>query len=253
MNNSMENTVEYFHIGLADKAVEIECLSRQVFYMCKDYLTKFDEPDILIEQCTRAEIEYERKQAAVTSLKEHSMYMKFSDAYLETLAVYRKICDALIDYDTILIHSAAVAVGDKCWLFLAPSGTGKTTHIRNWLSEIEGAFVVNGDKPLVNVAKKVVYGTPWCGKEGMNTNTTVPLAGLVILERGEENTIESIPFSDAVPSLLRQVYRPDDGAAMAKVLEHIDALKDVPTYRLRCNMDKESALVAYNYLSKGQA
>ena len=64
---------------------------------------------------------------------------KYSDIYLETMAVYRKIEDKLLDYDTILFHGSAVAVDGVGYLFTAKSGTGKSTHTRLWremLSEI---------------------------------------------------------------------------------------------------------------------
>ena len=49
------------------------------------------------------------------------------------------------------MHGAVIRYKGKAYLFTAPSGTGKTTHIRQWLKKAEGTFVVNGDKPLIKV------------------------------------------------------------------------------------------------------
>ena len=93
-----------------------------------------------------------------------------SDSYIESLEVYRKISDGMIDFGIILMHGAAVAVDGKAYIFLARSGVGKTTHIQNWMKVIPVTVVVNGDKPLIDAHAKLVYGTPWCGKESYNTN-----------------------------------------------------------------------------------
>ena len=55
---------------------------------------------------------------------------KYSDIYLETMAVYRKIENKMLDYDTILFQGPAVAVDGAAYLFTAKSGTGKSTHMR---------------------------------------------------------------------------------------------------------------------------
>ena len=53
-----------------------------------------------------------------------------SDRYLEELAVLRKTADNLTDYDTFLMHGAAIAVEHKAYLFTGKSGTG-TDHGRD--------------------------------------------------------------------------------------------------------------------------
>lgn len=170
----------------------------------------------------------------------------YPEDYLETLAVYRQITQKLLDYDILMLHGAANAVDGRCYLFLADSGTGKTTHIRNWLKMIPGTVVINGDKPLIDMHMLDVYGTPWAGKEKYNTNTHAPLAGLVLLERGQNNTITPVSFHEALPGLLAQCHIPDGAAE--KVYPLLGRLKPVPCYRLKCNMEPESALVAYDAL-----
>lgn len=248
-----EKQVEYFKIELAEKNVEIECIHRQVFHMCRDYLAKFDTPDFVVEQSQEA-IEFEREESGKEYTREGKKPVDYSDSYLETLAVYRKIADYMMDYGVILMHAAAIAVDDSCYLFLAKSGVGKTTQIRNWLKVIDGSYVVNGDKPLINVEKRLVYGTPWCGKENMNTNTSVTLAGICILERAdadEDSSIKKMQLADVLPKLMQQIYRPQDAEGTRKVLELVSELKDVPFYKLRCdNRKPESALMAYEYMHK---
>ena len=128
---------------------------------------------------------------------------------------------------------------------MAPSGTGKTTHILNWKKLYPETIIINGDKPLINTETYIVYGTPWCGKEGYNTNTSASLSGIIAIERGEENHIESITFQEMLPVLLQQTYIPKKRELALRAYSLIGCFKEIPCYKLTCNMEEESAWVAY--------
>ena len=152
------------------------------------------------------------------------------------------------------MHGAVIALDDQTsFMFTAKSGTGKTTHIRKWLENAPGAFVVNGDKPLIKIAdtEAIAYGTPWCGKEHLNTNIGVPLRAIVLMERSEDNAIEEITFSQAFPTLLQQTYRPADADKMRKTLSLLSALNGkMKFYRFRFNNLKPDAFrVSYEALT----
>lgn len=105
----------------------------------------------------------------------------------------RKVCDHLAADGFLMVHSSVVAVNDAAIAFVAPSGVGKSTHSLIWTKQIPDSYIVNGDKPLVHLGEKVtVYGTPWCGKEGFNRNTSVPLRALCFLKRSENNALYRI-------------------------------------------------------------
>ena len=237
-----EHLPEFFKIELAGKKIEVNCLYRRVFNQCRDYLAKFDTPDFEVG-ATPEDLASERERSAQEARREGREPTPYADDYLETLAVYRQITQKMLDYGILLLHGAAIAVDGRCYLFLADSGTGKTTHIRNWLKMIPGTVVINGDKPLIDMHTLEVYGTPWAGKEKYNTNTHARLAGLVLLERGQSNEISSVSFHEALPGLLAQCHVPD--GETARVYPLLGRLKDVPCFRLKCNMEPESALVAY--------
>ena len=165
---------------------------------------------------------------------------------LEFCAIQRHIVSLFSGQGVLLFHGSAICVDGRTYIFTAPSGTGKTTHINNWIERIPDTIVVNGDKPLIDVDSKLVYGTPWCGKEGMNTNIAVPLAGIISLERGDSNHIHSITFKEIMPTLIKQCYIPNSKELSIKALKLIGELNSIPYYKLYCNMDKESAEVAYN-------
>lgn len=235
-----------FTVRLADVNIGVVSLHAEVHELCRDYLTS-GEPALSVE-VSKADIDYERKVNIREAEIEGIPVTDYPDSYLETLAVYRKIVGELLDQDIMLMHGAVVAVGESAWLFTAPSGTGKTTHVNLWLDNIPGSYVVNGDKPLIRVGDDpVVYGTPWAGKEGLNKNVGVKLKGIVVLNRGEKNSIEQVSLSDVLPVLIQQSYRPREREGVEKTLSLIQKLsRTTKLYLLRCNMDPEAARTVYN-------
>lgn len=177
----------------------------------------------------------------------------FTDGDLETTSIYRKIGDYLSHHDACVFHGALIERQGVGYLFTAPSGTGKTTHIRNWKKVFPDTKVVNGDKPILRKDSRgiiVGYGTPWCGKEGYNNNTSVPVKAIVVLERGLENSIEELKPIDALEILLAQCHRPDDNMGLKRAMDMcISMCNSVKFYKLSCNMDPSSAQVAYDGIS----
>lgn len=237
-----------FTIRLADKTIEISALHDYVKEYCKDYLTT-GKSDFAVE-ITQADIDYEKEKSQHEDIKKDITVRQFHDDYLETLAVYRKIVEMMIEYDTLLLHGSVIAVDGMGYLFTAKSGTGKSTHTRLWKELFGGrAAIINDDKPLICVSEKVimVYGTPWNGKQRLSINTSVPLKALCILERSEDNRIEEIAVKQAYNMLVQQVYKPNSGEKLIKTLQLIDRLTDrVKLYRLGCNMDISAAKIAYD-------
>ena len=242
-----------FQITLAGQAVGIRSLYDEVFHLCQDYLSEGQEVSFRIET-TPEDIRFEQEKSIREATLEGTPAILYPDPYLETLAVYRKIAVRMPEFDTWLMHGSAVAVGQEAFLFTAASGTGKTTHTRLWLEQIPGAYVVNGDKPLLRMKNGLceVCGTPWSGKENMNRNVTVPLRAICFLYRGTENRIEEISFRDAAPFLLQQSFRSSEPFVMQKTMMLVKRLGNcVRFYRLFCNMEPEAALVSWNGMRPG--
>ncbi len=232
---------------IADKVVEVNSIYAEVHKYCADYQT--DEPADYSVYTTQEDIYFEREKSVHKDEIEGIPTRQFSDSYLEELAVYRKIAEKMIDFDTILFHGSIVALDGVGYLFTAKSGTGKSTHTRLWREYFgDRAVMVNDDKPLLHIAHSdvIAYGTPYNGKHRLGANISVPLKAICILTRSIENHIESITRNQAYTMLLQQVYRPTDVLKMAKTLELVDMLADsVKLYRLGCNMDISAALVAF--------
>lgn len=62
-----------------------------------------------------------------------------------------------------MVHSSAIKYNDKCYLFSADSGVGKSTHTSLW-HKVYGdkVQIINDDKPIIRLEnnKLIVYGSP---------------------------------------------------------------------------------------------
>lgn len=93
---------------------------------------------------------------------------------------------------TLEMHASVIMNGGKGYLFLAKSGTGKSTQSRMWLENIEGSVLLNDDNPIVRVHEDgsiVVYGSPWSGKTPCYKNISCPVGAFVQISRSPENRI----------------------------------------------------------------
>ena len=227
----------------AEIPIRIESLHSAVHTRCAAYADH--APAAFAVSITQADIDFERARAVQPGC---------SDAYLETLAVYRKIAEKMPAYEAFLLHGSAIAVDGAAFIFIAQSGTGKSTHARLWREMLgDRAVMVNDDKPLVRVhpdGTASVYGTPWDGKHHLSRNMAAPVRAICILERSEENRIREIAKEEALPILVRQTYRPFDPEMMTRTLALLDRLR-VPFYRLGCNMDPSAAELSYRTMGGG--
>ena len=241
-----------FQVKLADEIFQIECMFSETKTFLSEYLTCEESESSHAVSVGSEDIRYEQERSRMTAEEEGREEIHWSDAYLEKLAVYRKIAEILPKFGGVLFHGSVIAVDGKGHLFTAISGTGKSTHTRLWREYLgDRAVMINDDKPLICLKDGVVrvYGTPWDGKHHLSMNTSVPLVSIVDLERGEKNHIEKVDPISIYPLLLQQMYRPKDPAALAGSLKILDGImKQVHFYRLKCNMDIEAAKVAFDTL-----
>ena len=237
-----------FNIKLAGKVISASVQYTTTKAFCADYLTEEDaEISVSVEL---SDLLYEEQKAKREREIEGVDFKEPSLQYLETLALYRKIAEALVKYGIILFHGSAISLDGEVYLFTARSGTGKSTHTRLWREVFgERAVMINDDKPLIKIDDSgiFVYGTPWNGKHRLGTNASAPLKAICILERAETNRIKGESKSSVFPEIMSQTYRFSDVFGMKCTLELLDKLlTKTPVYRLGCNMDREAALVSYN-------
>lgn len=229
---------------LADLVVDIQnrhpFLTRQCqLFRCDDSLT----PDMTL-QATDEELQTEARAVGD----------RFSKGYIESICIYRKLCLQMPQFQGLFLHSAVIRVADHGIAFLAPSGTGKTTHTALWqqLPQVE-VTVVNGDKPIVRLYDGVAmaYGTPWAGKENLYRKESVRLTDLCFLERSLDNSCTPLTPEEALRLIVHQVILPKDAANMVQTLELLDRLlRSCRLWQIRCNTDIRAAKTAYDAIMK---
>ena len=227
-----------FTVRIAKTNILIHSVYSGIYNTCRNYLCGTTvKPDIEI-RTDDGMIREEQERA------KQSGEAAYSVKAAERLLVQRKIAEALLDRDTLLMHGAVIAAGNDSYMFTGRSGTGKTTHIQKWLENVRGSFVVNGDKPFVIINGEGAFacGTPWCGKESMGTNIVVPLRSIIFMDRSTRNQMEPASFRTVLPRLLEQTYMPPDADQMKKTLELLLKLKNyVSFYRFRFDNYQEDA------------
>ncbi|MBR2902937.1 MAG: hypothetical protein IKC38_07020 [Clostridia bacterium] len=182
-----------------------------------------------------------------------NLFPRLSDDDCEYLSTGKSFYTQLFNFDGFMLHSSAVVVDNKAYLFTANSGTGKSTHTSLWLQHFgQRAYIINDDKPALRLEDGIwyVYGTPWSGKHDISVNKRVPLAGIACLERGETNTIEPFGGVQAIGAILKQSTKSTEVEHRIKILELLDQLlTKVPVWKLKCNMEPEAVRLSYEAMS----
>ena len=186
------------------------------------------------------------------ALKEQQPHLSLDDC--EYLCTGGSFYRQLLSHNGLMLHASAVVMDGYAYLFSAPCGTGKSTHTSMWKAAFgDAVLMLNDDKPALRREDNrwYAYGTPWSGKTAQNTNLRVPLGGICVLTRGEQNEIEPYCGAAAIFSLLDQTVRPQAANVRGELLELLDALmSSIPVWKLRCTPTKEAALVSQAAMSK---
>ena len=219
---------------IADLAVEVPEING-LDSRCTEYLSQITEiPDIIIDS------EKYRPSVWPTLDKEGVAYMESG------LQFYGK----LLQYNGLMLHSSAVEMNGKAYLFSGPSGMGKSTHTKLWQQTFgSAAQVFNDDKPALRYidGRWFAYGTPWCGKDGINQNKKVPLAGICFLKQSGANKIRQLNTMEAIQKIISQTRRKFREPAMIDLmLQNIEKLvKDIPVFELENRPEVEAAKLSY--------
>lgn len=205
---------------------------------CRDYLAECDaKADIVIEE---SEYKADRFPGLDPQFNEY-----MNSGYL--------FYGRMMKLGGMMLHSSAVELGGKAYLFSGPSGMGKSTHTRLWQQLFPEAKVFNDDKPALRKIDGVwyAYGTPWCGKDGININMKVPVAGICFLRRGEENKIRRLSKVEATAAIISQTLRRFKTAERLEVMTNIvgDLVTDIPVFELTNIPVPEAAIMSHEAMT----
>lgn len=162
----------------------------------------------------------------------------------------------MLHHNGMMLHSSAVELDGKAYVFSGPCGMGKSTHTRLWQKTFgDRAQVFNDDKPVLRRMEDgwYAYGTPWCGKDGINQNKKVPLAGICFLKQAPENRIRRLGQQESLQKVLAQTihrfWKVEMLDLMLSVAEKL--VQEIPMYELENRPEPEAALLSYETMRRG--
>ena len=243
-----------FIVEIAGIPVRIVCRFSQNKLFFKEYLSE-KSPWISICPTENDCMDMEKRQRE-QAVKEGIPDKVLSPWFIENNAIHALLTEKLLQYNTILVHGSAIVVDGAAYVFMADSGTGKSTHTRLWREHFQKrAWMLNDDKPMLKIEadRIVAYGTPWNGKHHLSRNACSPVKAIVEISRSETNYIQPISKADAFTLVHRYGLRPNSSELIIKTMQlETQIIQKVDAYHLHCNMDPEAVLVAYQGMTEGE-
>ena len=208
---------------------------------CKDYMhNECATPDIIVRR------EHYRWERFTPNTKPEVV------AYLES---GRQFCRQLLEHNGLYLHSSAVVCDGRAYLISGDSGAGKSTHAQLWLSTFGGdTRIINDDKPALRCIDGVwyAYGTPWCGKDGINRNEKAPLAGICFVKQASDNRIRRLTPAEGMQKILRQtIFWHDNESELDVFLGLLNSLlAQIPIFELENRPETAAALLSHETMTK---
>lgn len=224
-----------------------------------DLLVEVPETENMVSRCEKYAVCSEAKPDIV--LKKELYKLSNYPTLSEQDAIYMEsggqFYSRLLFVGGLMLHSSALEYEGKAYLFSGPSGMGKSTHTRMWQKAFgDGVRTLNDDKPALRCIDGTwyAYGTPWCGKDGININDKAPVAGICFLRRGNENAIRRLSKFEATGAIMSQTLGAVNEKILSLLLKTVEkVVEDIPVYELKCLPDVAAAQMAYTAMKSGSS
>ena len=154
---------------------------------------------------------------------------------------------------TLEMHAAVVVKGGdeaRGYLFLGHSGTGKSTHARQWLQAFPDAWLLNDDNPILRVlddGNVYVFGSPWSGKTPCYNNAHARVGAIIKLSQAPFNELQALTLPQAYAYILSSASGLKTDQQMADHLynsiKHV--ITHVKCHHLNCLPNTEAAEVCF--------
>lgn len=269
----LDGETEYFPKKLSDFEAETDITkysARTVLIrfvegrQCSADLQEIVSNDQLRILNNQEEIEIQFKQ--FESIERCRMSKKYlqADIYLkpnsvanetESLNVLRNVVFYYLQkMGRLVIHSTSILYEGRAWLFSAPSGTGKSTHVNMWRECGYDFEDLNGDMIACYIENNQIVcgGLPWNGTSGIATNKSAPLGGVFFLKRGNSNRIQEMTLMDKITQFVARSLTPSwDKECMGRNIGMVEMIVDkVNACWLLCRAEQEAAMVTKSYIDK---
>lgn len=207
------------------------------------YLKFYSDQESAAQMCCSLDYSWAQVQ--------HEGVLTCSDYSIPEAMLSFQFRNLIIKKRGLILHASAIEIAGKAILFVASSGTGKSTHASLW-EKYRGAKVFNDDSPAIRLLgnQAFAYGTPWSGSSEKYLPMRCPIGAIVMLERGLVNEMSDLSPKEAAQMCIKNFQLPyQDQALMNEALEISEEIfKSVPFYRLKCTPDLRAVEAVENHL-----
>lgn len=180
----------------------------------------------------------------------------FSSWFQGSVSIFNRISleSLLLLRRTLVLHASMVKFRGNGIVFSGPSGIGKSTQAKLW-ETFRVAEVICGDRVGLNCRDGVWtgWGLPYAGTSGIYRNDSAPIAALVMLRQGAENSIRTLSAVEVFRLAYGEISNhPWDAAFAEKCVDLLmDFLGNVPAFLLTCRPDENAVCTLEETLVKG--
>ncbi|MCQ2507468.1 MAG: hypothetical protein MJ097_01610 [Dorea sp.] len=164
---------------------------------------------------------------------------------------YLKFGEMLLPYKRVILHASAILYDGKAYLFVAPSGGGKSTQAEIW-RRCYGSEILNGDKVILNLSEEeiTVYGSPVAGSSGIYQNRSAPLGAIFVIKKAAFNRLFPIQgFHRLLVLYNAAVKSVKDDKINECLLDELREISDkIPLYHYYCTNGRSAARDLHNEL-----
>ncbi|MCF7924719.1 MAG: hypothetical protein K9L64_06435 [Candidatus Izimaplasma sp.] len=158
-----------------------------------------------------------------------------------------------INENYLPIHASAINYNNSTFLLSGPSQTGKSTQTNYFLKSYKDSLIINEDKPIIfnEDNKWFVSGTPWSGKNVINTNVIKPLNYIFFLNQAKSTEIVSLSSQEKIIKIFRNIHRPNQEESAYEIMNLIKKMiDDLKIYQFNCANSIESAKKLYQFMEE---
>lgn len=149
------------------------------------------------------------------------------------------------------VHASALTVDKYTLLLSGPSQTGKSTQTRFLQSSFANTQIINEDKPLLFIRDQVCFvtGSPWSGKDVINSNTTKEVQALFFIHQSESLAIKELSEKEKMNHIFKNTQRPFYEDLVETIAETIqNVIPNLDIYQFDCINDNLSATFLYQFM-----
>jgi len=153
--------------------------------------------------------------------------------------------------DIAICHGSHVDYEGRSLVFIAKSGTGKTTTGLLW--QDAGYRLLNDEKNLLFVRDDTAFAATsfWHGSYPLTIPGEQPLAGIFLLVQAPENKLVAVPPARAVARLLANTFseRYHKENFQRVIAAYTEVVERVPVFELHCTPDQRAVEIVKRELA----